>query len=87
MADIYFGEIDTNWVDASTLATFTSDKEYLIQNRGSHMLLAYVGAAEPTEDEGTIVPYLMQAHYKAGEDSLFLKATDVKTTINISEAK
>lgn len=87
MADVYYGQIDLDWVDASTLVTFSSDTEYLIQNRGSGMLLACVADSEPTEDEGTIVPYLMQAHYKVGSGSLYLKSTDKKTYINISEAE
>ena len=87
MADVYCGSIDKNWVDASTLVTF-GDGDYLIQNRGAKMLLAHVGSSAPADSDldGVVIPYLMQAHYKASDGSLYLKSPDGSCLINISEA-
>ena len=85
MADIYNGRLTNQWVDASTLATFTEGNDYLIQNQGSDFLVAAVAASEPNDNEGTIVPNLMQAHYKADSNTLYLKAFSRECVINISE--
>lgn len=88
MSDIYNGVVDKTWIDASTLATFTSGKDYLIQNQGQSNLQAAVLGSEPDEStrDGTIVLPLMQCHYKPGNDALYLRALVGTCRINISEA-
>lgn len=85
MADIYNGVVTAQWVDASTLATF-GDGDYLIQNQGSDFLVAAVADSAPEGTEGTLIPNLMQAHYKVGDGSLYLRAFSGQCLINISES-
>lgn len=86
MADVYNGIVGNDWVDASTLVTFDEGKDYLIQNQGGGILIAAVGSTAPAGKRGTFIPVMAQAHYKAGDGNLFLKAHAASCSINISEA-
>ena len=89
MADLYNGIVDTEWVDASTLATFTSDNDYFIQNQGLSEVQVYVGTDTPTDTtrEGTIIPVMYQAHFKKGTSDIYIRAKLGTARINISEAE
>ena len=86
MANLAFDTVSTDWVDASTLATFTSDSSYFIQNRGAGILVAVEDSTEPSDDSGTaVLPYKV-FKYTAGTDKLWLKALTGTCAVNISEA-
>lgn len=86
MVQIAFDEIGSNWVDASTLGTLTSESSYFIQNRGAGVLLAVESASEPQTEAGTVVNPLKVFKYTAGEEKLWLKSIMGSCLINISEA-
>ena len=83
MANIYFGVVPTEWTDASTLGTISSD--CYVQNRGNGDLLAVQSSSEPTGQEGTYVEPKKVIKVTAG-DTLWLKSVGVECNVNISEA-
>lgn len=84
MAQEDFEELTNTWKALSDIITVDADTTYYIQNRGSDMLLACEGAAEPTDSVGILVKPFGALKYKKGTDTLYVRAYTTSCFINIS---
>jgi len=84
MAQEGLTQLTKEWSVLSDIITVDADKTYYIQNRGSDMLLACEGAAEPNDAVGVLVRPFEVLKYKKGTGSLYVKAYTTTCTINIT---
>lgn len=86
MAQIGMVKLDATWKPFTDITTPTSDM-YFIQNRGQGTLLAQESASTPTTNAGVIVKPDKVLSYKAGSDTLYLKAVSGACVINVTKAE
>lgn len=85
MAQISYSKIGSDWVDVTTLGTFTQDGVYYVQNRGSGVLLAVESDTEPVIEAGmTVLPHKVLKY--TYDNKLWVKSLNGSCSINISEA-
>ncbi len=85
MTQIAYSKIGSDWVDVTTLGTFTQDGVYYIQNRGSGLLIAVESATEPATEAGiSVLPHKVLKYTYT--EKLWVKAYGGTCSINISEA-
>ena len=83
----FLEDIGTDWVDTSVDLYFTDAESYIVQNRGSGVLLLQESSAEPTDDAGLVLP--VYETYKYTNETgvkLWVKALSGTCAMNVVEA-
>lgn len=83
----FLEDIGTDWVDTSDDLTFTATNSYIVQNRGSGVLLLQESSSEPTDDAGLVLP--VYETYKYTNETgvkLWVKAISGTCAMNVVEA-
>lgn len=81
-------QLSNEWTDINDIATIEDDVTYFIQNRGADMLVALEANDVPDKDMAgvTVLPHI-QAIYKKGVQTLYLRAFNKSCTIDITKAE
>lgn len=81
-------KLTTQWIAFSDIVIPEEGVTYMIQNRGSNILIAYESDVEPEEEnnEGVLVIPYEDIKYTA-ENELYLRAYNDVCSINISTVK
>lgn len=83
----YIDGIETEWVDTTADITFTDGKSYILQNRGSGLLLIQESSTEPTDEAGLVLPvYETYKYTNSTGVKLWAKAVAGTCAMNVVEA-